>query len=247
MVTLAQLVGFISFQSRLLAGLRLLQGEERDGAAHPAVAGRWHTAGQTASGQTALTAFTQAELGWEPWLAAKPLAEFNADEQALLARFGHSDSDYFRLLARNQPVLEQRTLTDKGIFYTAGGLPRAERELAATVASKINGCIYCASVHARKASQLAKDNDAVQKLLNVAPGAILSHGQSPRWAAEIAFAASLSVTPPAASLNQLQALRDQGLDTLALLDLIQSTAFFAWANRLMLTLGEPFLPSDAQG
>lgn len=246
-VTLAQLVGFISFQSRLLAGLRLLQGEERDGAAHPAVADRWHTAGQTASGQTALTAFTQAELGWEPWLAAKPLAEFNADEQALLARFGHSDSDYFRLLARNQPVLEQRTLTDKGIFYTAGGLPRAERELAATVASKINGCIYCASVHARKASQLAKDNDAVQKLLNVAPGAILSHGQSPRWAAEIAFAASLSVTPPAASLNQLQALRDQGLDTLALLDLLQSTAFFAWANRLMLTLGEPFLPSDAQG
>ena len=26
----------------------------------------------------------------------------------------------------------------------------------------------------------------------------------------------------------------------ALLDLVQSTAFFAWANRLMLTLGEPF-------
>ncbi|HAB24300.1 MAG TPA: alkylhydroperoxidase, partial [Pantoea sp.] len=75
----------------------------------------------------------------------------------------------------------------------------------------------------------------------------LSLVQSPRWAAEIDFAASLSVTPPAVRLNQLQALRDQGLDTLALLDLIQSTAFFAWANRLMLTLGEPFLPSDAQG
>ncbi|WP_313396377.1 alkylhydroperoxidase domain protein [Pantoea septica] len=246
-VTLAQLVGFISFQSRLLAGLRLLQGEESSRPAHAVVAGRWHTAAQTASGQTALTAFTQAELGWEPWLTAKPLAEFNAEEQAILARFGHSDSDYFRLLARNQPVLEQRTLTDKGIFYTSGGLPRAERELAATVASKINGCIYCASVHARKASQLSKNNDAVQRLLNVAPGAVLSHGQSPRWAAEIDFAASLSVTPAAASLSQLQALRDQGLDMLAQLDLIQSTAFFAWANRLMLTLGEPFLPSDAQG
>ncbi|RPD99782.1 alkylhydroperoxidase domain protein [Candidatus Pantoea deserta] len=246
-VTLAQLVAFVSFQSRLLAGLRLLQGSETGSEPHAAVAGRWHTAARTASGQTALTAFTQAELGWEPWLAAKPLAEFDADEQALLARFGHSDSDYFRLLARNQPVLEQRTLTDKGIFYTPGGLPRAERELAATVVSKINGCIYCASVHARKASQLSKDNDAVQKLLNVAPGAALAHGQSPRWAAEIEFAAALSVTPPAASLTQLQALRAQGLDTLALLDLIQSTAFFAWANRLMLTLGEPFLPADTQG
>lgn len=246
-VTLAQLVAFISFQSRLLAGLRLLQGEESHAGPHAAVAGRWHSAPRTASGQTAPTAFTQAELGWEPWLAAKPLTAFNADEKAILARFGHSDSDYFRLLARNQPVLEQRTLTDKGIFYTPGGLSRAERELAATVASKINGCIYCASVHARKASQLSKDNDAVQKLLNVAPGAVLSHGQSPRWAADIDFAASLSVTPPAASLSQLQALREQGLDTLAQLDLIQSAAFFAWANRLMLTLGEPFLPSDVQG
>ncbi|WBV23890.1 alkylhydroperoxidase domain protein [Pantoea piersonii] len=246
-VTLAQLVAFISFQSRLLAGLRLLQGEEASPPPRAAVAGRWHSAERTASGQTAPTAFTQAELGWEPWLAAKPLAEFDAEEQAILARFGHSDSDYFRLLARNQPVLEQRTLTDKGIFYTAGGLSRAERELAATVASKINGCIYCASVHARKAAQLSKDKDAVQKLLNVAPGAALSHGQSPRWAADIDFAASLSVTPPVASQAQLQALRQQGLDTLAQLDLVQSTAFFAWANRLMLTLGEPFLPSDAQG
>lgn len=67
-------------------------------------------------------------------------------------------------------MLEQRTLTDKGIFYTAGGLPRAERELAATVASKINGCIYCASVHARKAAQLAKDETAVDTLLAVTPG-----------------------------------------------------------------------------
>ena len=243
-VTLAQLVAFISFQSRLLAGLRALQGDVAQGNAAPVVAGHWHDAPLTASGNPAVTAFTQQELGWEPWLAAKPLAEFSAEEQATLAKFGHSDSDYFRLLARNLPLLEQRTLTDKGIFYTAGGLPRAERELAATVVSKVNGCIYCASVHARKASQLSKQEDAVQKLLNVAPGAILSHGQTPRWQALIAFAAALSVTPPQLSQHPIEALREQGLDTLALLDLIQSTAFFAWANRLMLTLGEPFLPQQ---
>ena len=243
-VTLAQLVGFVSFQSRLLAGLRLLNGEET-AAQPPAVAGKWHDAPRTASGQTALTAFTQQELGWEPWLAAKPLAEFSAEEQAILKKNGHSDSDYFRLLARNLPLLEQRTLTDKGIFYTSGGLSRAERELAATVVSKVNGCIFCASVHARKASQLSKDEPAVQKLLNVAPGAALAHGQSARWAAQIDLVASLSITPAATSLHQLNALREQGFSTLQLLDVIQSAAFFAWANRLMLTLGEPFLPDAA--
>ena len=245
-VTLAQLIAFVSFQSRLLTGLRLLNGEQSDAQAH-AVAGKWHDAPLTLSGQTALTAFTQQELGWEPWLAAKPLNEFTADEQATLKKNGHSDSDYFRLLARHLPLLEQRTLTDKGIFYTAGGLPRAERELAATVVSKVNGCIFCASVHARKASQLSKDDAAVQKLLNVAPGAELAHGQSPRWAAIIDLVATLSITPAAASLQQVQTLRDQGFTTLELLDVIQSAAFFAWANRLMLTLGEPFLPEHSQG
>ncbi|MDI9219327.1 alkylhydroperoxidase domain protein [Pantoea sp. EA-12] len=240
-VTLAQLVAFVSFQSRLLTGLRLLNGEQTEAQPH-AVAGKWHDAPLTLSGQTALTAFTQQELGWEPWLAAKPLSEFSDQEQATLKKNGHSNSDYFRLLARNLPLLEQRTLTDKGIFYTPGGLSRAERELAATVVSKVNGCIYCASVHARKTSQLSKDEPAVQKLLNVVPGAQLAHGQNARWAAIIDLVASLSITPAAASLQQLEALRDQGLNTLALLDVIQSAAFFAWANRLMLTLGEPFLP-----
>lgn len=245
-VTLAQLIAFVSFQSRLLAGFRLLNGEQT--AEQPqAVAGKWHDAPRTASGKTALTAFTQQELGWEPWLAADPLSAFSSDEQAVLKKNGHSDSDYFRLLALHLPLLEQRTLTDKGIFYTSGGLSRAERELTATVVSKVNGCIYCASVHARKASQLSKDDAAVQKLLNVSPGAALAQGQSARWAAIINLAATLSVTPAATNLQQLQTLRDQGLDTLELLDVIHSAAFFAWANRLMLTLGEPFLAEQPKG
>ena len=239
-VTLAQLVAFIACQSRLLSGYRLIQAQAQPEQKTPAVAGHWHTQPHTHSGKPAPVVFTQASLGWEPWIAPKPLVDFSADQQAILARFGHTDSDYFRLLGRNLPVLEQRTLTDKGIFYTPGGLPRAERELAATVASKVNGCIYCASVHARKASQLAKQPDAVERLLAVSPGQPLEQAQSPCWQAEIAFAAALSATPAVANVAQINALREQGLDTLALLDLVQATAFFAWANRLMLTLGEPF-------
>jgi alkylhydroperoxidase family enzyme len=34
-------------------------------------------------------------------------------------------------------------------------------------------------------------------------------------------------------------LRQAGLDDLEVLDLIHSVAIFAWANRLMLNLGEP--------
>ncbi|KKY76983.1 alkylhydroperoxidase [Enterobacter cloacae] len=240
-VTLAQLIAFVSFQSRLIVGLRLLNDKPVASSDTPVAAGIWHTRTKTATGKTAPVVFTQQELGWEPWITAKPMAEFRDDEVAILTKFGHTESDYFRLLGRNLPVLEQRTLTDKGIFYTPGGLPRAERELAATVTSKINGCIYCASVHARKASQLSKDDPAVEALLAVRPGQSLSEGQSARWQAEINFAAALSVTPPAATPHHLASLEKEGLDTLSQLDLVQSAAFFAWANRLMLTLGEPWL------
>ncbi|MFS2225853.1 alkylhydroperoxidase domain protein [Pantoea sp. B65] len=244
-VTLSQLVAFVSFQSRVLHGLRLLSDRpvEVSGNATPG-AGVWHSQPLTHGGNPAPLRFTQDQLEWEPWIAAKPLAEFDRQQQHILARFGHSDSDYFRLLGRNLPLLEQRTLTDKGIFFTSGGLPRAERELAATVASKINGCIYCASVHARKAGQLAKQPEAIQRLLDVAPGQLLTEQQSPRWQAEIAFAAALSATPTGAGAQHIQALRDQGLSDLELLDLLQSAAFFAWANRLMLTLGEPFIAQE---
>jgi alkylhydroperoxidase domain protein len=240
-VTLSQLIAFVSFQSRLLTGYRLLEGKplESSGGA-PVRAGGWRTESVTLGGRHAPPVFTRQELGWEPWIAAKPLAEFDEQGQALLTRFGHSDSDYFRLLARNHPVLEKRTLADRAIFYTPGGLERKDRELAATVASKVNGCIYCASVHARKAAQLSKQTDEVQRLLDVAPGGILSEGQGEPWRTQIDFTAALSATPPQVNAGHLAALREQGLDELALLDLVQSTAFFAWANRLMLTLGEPF-------
>ncbi|WP_413726786.1 alkylhydroperoxidase domain protein [Sodalis sp. RH16] len=240
-VTLSQLVAYVSFQSRLLRGYRLIAGQPVDNPLPlPVGAAAWRTVGATHGGRPAPHAFTQRELGWEPWLAAKPLKEFTLQQQATLEHNGHADSDYFRLLGRNLPVLEQRTLTDKGIFYTAGGLARQERELAAAVASKVNGCIYCASVHARKAAQLSKQPDDIQRLLDTPPGGKLSAGQSPRWQAEIDFAAALSATPAVAAPEHIARLRELGLGDLELLDLVQATAFFAWANRLMLTLGEPF-------
>jgi uncharacterized peroxidase-related enzyme len=65
-------------------------------------------------------------------------------------------SPYFRLLARDPDILGARTRTDKDIFYNPeAGLPRAERELSAAAASRYNGCIYCASVHARFASHFS--------------------------------------------------------------------------------------------
>ncbi|SDA71304.1 alkylhydroperoxidase domain protein [Sinorhizobium sp. NFACC03] len=181
-------------------------------------------------------AFTQAEIGWTPWL--QPLAEDDLTDRHLrgLVEAARAKSPYFRLLVRDPEVLEARTKTDKDIFYnTSTGLPRAERELAATAASRSNGCIFCASVHARFASHHSKRGDDVQKLLDEGVGADLGE----RWNAIIAASVALTATPPAFGDEHVARLVAAGLDELEIADVIHGAAFFNWANRLMLSLGEP--------
>jgi AhpD family alkylhydroperoxidase len=110
------------------------------------------------------TVFTRAQLDWLPWL--EPLAVDAMTERHLASLVDRVKSPYFRLLARDPDALEARTRTDKDIFYNPdAGLPRAERELAAAATSRFNGCLYCASVHARHAATYSRREADVDRLL----------------------------------------------------------------------------------
>ena len=193
----------------------------------------------TPTGHTPPVAFTQAELGWLPWLEPLPHDHLTDRHWAGLVDASRAKSPYFMLLARDPDILKFRTLTDKDIFYNPeAGLPRAERELAAAAASRFNGCIYCASVHARFASHFSHRRDDVQRLLDNGVGADLGE----RWNAIVAASVALSATPPTFDATHAARLRAAGLDDHAIVDVINGAAFFNWANRLMLSLGEPDLP-----
>lgn len=179
--------------------------------------------------------FTRAQLDWLPWIA--PLAEAELTErhyEGLVDR-ARAKSAYFRLLARDPDVLGARTRADKNIFYSKGGLPRAERELAATAVSRFNGCIYCASVHARFSVQFSKDETDIVNLLDDGVNATFS----PRNAAIVATAVALTESPANFGPENIETLLSQGFETEEIVDLVQASAFFNWANRLMLSLGEP--------
>lgn len=185
---------------------------------------------------TDINVFTQDELDWRPWLEPLPAAELTDRHWAGLVDASRAKSPYFMLLARDPDILGARTRTDKDIFYnTKDGLPRAERELSAAAASRFNGCIYCASVHARFSSQFSKRRDDVQRLLDDGVGTTID----PRWDAVVAASVALSRTPAAFGRAEAERLRDAGLDDLEIADVIHGAAFFNWANRLMLSLGEP--------
>lgn len=184
-------------------------------------------------------AFTRESVGWLPWLEPLPFDELTDRHYEGLVDRGRANSDYFRLLARDPEILRARTLTDKDIFYNvAEGLPREDREIAAVATSRVNGCVFCASVHARFAAHFSGREDDVDRLL--AEGVDADLGE--RWNAIVAAAAALTRTPIAFGPTHVERLRAAGLDDLEISDVVHGAAFFNWANRLMLTLGRAVAP-----
>ena len=59
------------------------------------------------------------------------------------------------------------------------------------------------------------------------------------------FSIDLTMRPGDVRGEDLQPLKAAGLTDAEILDLIHAVAIFAWANRLMLNLGEPVFPDAA--
>lgn len=180
-------------------------------------------------------AFTQDNLDWVPWIEPATAEELTDRQIEALVQPARAKSPYFRLLADDPDILEARTRADLDIFHSPGGLPRAERELAAAAVSRHNGCVFCASVHARFAAHYSKRGDDVQRLLDEGVAVELDD----RWSAIVAASVALTNTPVTFGVEHVEQLRAVGLDDAEIVDVVQSAAFFNWANRLMLSLGEP--------
>ncbi len=184
--------------------------------------------------------FTSASLEWRAWLDKIDLARATPEQLAVLEE-SHPKamvSDYYLFLVHQPEILRQRSTAFNAIMYAPGGLSRAERELGATVVSRINGCVYCASVHAQRFEQMAKRNDAIAQVFDDPYTA----GTTERERAIAAFSIELTAAPDQVSAESIARLQAVGLSDDEILDLMHSVAIFAWANRLMLNLGEPVYP-----
>jgi CMD domain protein len=246
-VTLAQLIAFVAFQLRVVAGLQALQaaGEATAVTAPPpeAQAAFVHPAHLPKPGEPVrVKGFTSESLEWKAWLPVLDIEQATPAQLAVLET-SHpkaKTSDYYRLLAHQPRILEERSTVFNAIMYAPGGLSRAERELASAVVSRINGCVYCAAVHAQRFEQLTKRNDVIVQVFDDPHSA----GTNARERAIVQASIALTANPGQFGAAHLQGVREAGLTALEQLDLIHAVAIFAWANRLMLNLGEPVYPQS---
>jgi len=237
-VALAQLVAFLSYQTRVVAGLKAIapagghKGEDRGA---PPVAAP--VSASAPPPVIRINGFTNETLQWRSWLTpvdvalASPLQLQVLDESHAQAR----TSEYYLTLIHQPLMLRHRSAAYNAIMYAPGGLPRAERELGAMVVSVTNGCVYCTSVHAQRYAQLARRHDTVVQVFTDPSTA----GSSGRERAVARFAQAVTLRPQALGAGDIEPLRALGLGDEEVIDLLHAVAIFGWANRLMHNLGEP--------
>ena len=180
--------------------------------------------------------FTMNVLKWEPHIPPVDESQLTPMQTDALEASGKmaAKSEYFRVLAHDPQSLVHRSVLYDHVMYSEGGLGRVERELAALIVSLDNGCRYCVSVHARRLGQLSKNKNAVQEMLEGKPGLLAD----PRLDAIARVTTKLTRMPNTMTIADVRQLRiEYGFSTVEYFDLINVIGMFAWANRLMQTLG----------
>lgn len=177
--------------------------------------------------------FTLNILEWQPWLEKAVDTDISDQQRQRLVEA--PDSDYIQVLANDFIAWKTRNVVHRHVYADESPASTARRELAATTASRINGCVFCASVHARMYAAAAKRRDLARLFLDEGIGADLPQPER----AVVDLATRVTIDPESLGAADLEALRLQGFTDLEILDAINYASFFANANRLMLSLGGP--------
>lgn len=222
-VTFSHIIGFVSYQARVVAGIAALAGR-------PAVV----LPGFPTVADAEPPGFScEARL----WQARLPeiITEQAQAQQLDIPEQSHSDArneSYYLLLAHDVPALRQRNAVFNSIERHANGLPPHLKALVALVTSRINGSHYCFAVAANNitdqylAQALVAGVDSAQEIAD-----------DPQAAAVIGVTAELTRTPEKFTAPSVQPLFNSGLDRSQALDVILNGALLAWENRLRYSLG----------
>ncbi|EPE3623209.1 CMD domain-containing protein [Serratia marcescens] len=231
-VTFSQIIGFVSYQARVVAGVAALAGR-------PAVVVPGFPNVEDADG----VAFSTEELSWTARLP--PIdTEAAAAEQLDVLDQSHPQAraeSYYLLLAHDAAALRERNGVFNGINAEGYGLSSRLKALATLAVSRINGSRYCAATVAHE----LQDDGLVQALFAGLPQG-LAFTEDTVKRAVIHTAAELTRAPEKFTPQSVQPLFNSGLNQAQALEVILTAALYAWENRLRQTLGdaEPFIAAD---
>lgn len=222
-VTFAHIVGFISYQARIVAGVAALSG--RPAAAQP----------DFTSFEDAAAAPAMAGIRWFPHPSLQPPE--NLPPPAVLAPEARIRPLYYPLLNHDSRVLEQWHAIGH-LIRQRSALPAELMELIPLVVARINGCAFRAVLHRQRYEQLTQDG-RLTALLCCGIHRVLEElsPDTPVYGV-INAVAELTRTPEKIRQTRLLPLRVSGYNRAAQFEIILLCALLVWENRLMQMLGE---------
>lgn len=166
-----------------------------------------------------------------------PPADAPPELEDLYRRAGNPDGTVDNVMSIHS--LNPESLRTHFEMYTAAmhrpsPLTRAEREMAAVVVSRLNGCTYCLRHHSEGLRRLmpAERQFVVDDL---ASGRVTQ--LEDREAAITSYAMKLTMNPRDVRARDIDNLRAAGLDDRAVLDLAQVVGYVNYVNRIVTGLG----------
>ncbi|HEY3061996.1 MAG TPA: peroxidase-related enzyme [Chloroflexota bacterium] len=139
-------------------------------------------------------------------------------------------------------LVMERLRLYKVVEAAPSSLTVLERRIAAYVTSMLNGTPHCASGLVHRLADMAVPTTIVESAAET-PQALGSG--DPRLDAVAAYAAQLTLQPAHVGEAEVERLREQGLDDLAILDLNNIVAYYNYINRVANGLGlKTEIPAD---
>ncbi|MFZ4832987.1 CMD domain-containing protein [Rouxiella sp. Mn2063] len=224
-VTFIQLIGFVSYQARVLAVINAARGK-------PAAV----LPGFPEPENTEQRGFSLQMLQWTSRLTEINLQQ--ATHQQLdaldLSAPNARSSSFYRLLIQDERLLEEYSAIFSHIMRGENGETGLVQELAATTTSRLNGCLYCTGIHARAYLELGGDKQQITRLFDEKNGERYATIGSNVLLNNVAI---LTRTPQRFDAKSLNTLIASGYDDTQSFKILLTSALFSWANRLIQTLG----------
>lgn len=225
-VVFSQLIGFVSFQARVLAVVNALAGR-------PAVL----LPGFPHAEEVLQPGFSLQLRRWQAFLPEVDLKNATQEQLDVLDYCAPEarESSFYRLLLQDSPTLDALSTLTTHIMQQPGDAKSSLKEWAAAVTSRTNGCLFCAGIHGRYYLESGGESEHISRLF-IEPGKIVERVSEQLQL--VNTVKTLTLTPEKFDASTLQPLLDAGYSHQEILDILLSSALFGWLNRLIQTLGE---------
>lgn len=123
------------------------------------------------------------------------------------------------------------------LHHTANTIPTAFLETIGVYVSYLNGCKYCYDHHSRGMKRLLKNDVRAEAIKQAIEKAAINEAFKGKELAALLYAAKLTTHPGASKKDDVLHLKAVGWEDGEILEINQVTAYFAYANRMVLGLG----------